>query len=211
MKTNPAFPSVLQYIWDEILKDKKITLILCGSLISMMKKHTLSAGSPLYGRRTAQIRLLPLTFSEVNNASGQEFEKSVEQYSVIGGVPKYLELFSPKLTLKQNIENVILSKSGFLYEEPGFLFSEEITAPASYFSILKAIADGNHKLDKISGILNLEATAVMPYITVLTELGFITKDTPVTEKNPGKSRRGLYFISDAFLRFWFRYVNPFPR
>jgi len=209
VKTNPAFPSILQYIWDEILKDKNIMLILCGSLISMMKKHTLSADSPLYGRRTAQIRLLPLSYSEVSEAEQQDFEKSVEQYSVIGGVPKYLELFSSKLTLKQNIENVILSKSGFLYEEPNFLFSEEVTAPASYFSILKAIADGNHKLDKIGGVLNLETTAIMPYLTTLIELGFVNKDTPITEKNPEKSRKGLYFISDAFLRFWFRYVNPF--
>ena len=35
------------------------------------------------------------------------------------------------------------------------------------------------------------------------------KETPVTEKNPEKSRKGLYFISDNFVRFWFRYVYPY--
>ena len=39
VKTNSAFPSILQSIWDEQLKDANIMLILCGSLISMMKKH----------------------------------------------------------------------------------------------------------------------------------------------------------------------------
>ena len=31
----------------------------------------------------------------------------------------------------------------------------------------------------------------------------------MTDKNPEKSRKGLYFISDNFIRFWFRYVYPF--
>ena len=35
------------------------------------------------------------------------------------------------------------------------------------------------------------------------------KDTPITEKNPEHSRKGLYFVSDNFTRFWFRYVYPY--
>ncbi len=209
VKTNPAFPSILQYVWDEILKDNNVMLILCGSLISMMKKHTLSSDSPLYGRRTSQIRLLPLSFSEVYKTSNLDFEKAVEKYSVIGGVPKYLELFDDSKTLQENINDIILSKSGFLYEEPNFLFNEEVTAPASYFSVLKALADGNHKLDKIATVLGVESSSLMPYLTTLIELGFVVKDTPITEKNPEKSRKGLYFVSDSFLRYWFKYVNPF--
>jgi AAA+ ATPase superfamily predicted ATPase len=40
------------------------------------------------------------------------------------------------------------------------------------------------------------------------ELGFIEKRLPLTETNPAKSRKGLYFISDNFMRFWFRYIDP---
>ena len=50
-KANPAFPSIFQRIWEEILKDKSVMVILCGSLISMMQSQTLDYGSPLYGRR----------------------------------------------------------------------------------------------------------------------------------------------------------------
>ena len=53
VKTNPAFPSILQNAWDEILKDRNIMLILSGSLLGMMQKHALSYDSPLYGRRTS--------------------------------------------------------------------------------------------------------------------------------------------------------------
>ena len=31
----------------------------------------------------------------------------------------------------------------------------------------------------------------------------------MTEKNPEKTRKGLYFISDNFIRFWFHYVYPY--
>ena len=35
-KSNPAFPSIFQRIWEEVLKDKSVMVILCGSLVSMM-------------------------------------------------------------------------------------------------------------------------------------------------------------------------------
>lgn len=40
-------------------------------------------------------------------------------------------------------------------------------------------------------------------------MGFIERRTPITERNPEKSRKGLYFIADNFIRFWFRYVYPY--
>ena len=62
-KSNSAFPSIMQRIWDGLLKDKSVMLILCGSLITMMKEQTLEYSSPLYGRRTAQIKLKQIPFS----------------------------------------------------------------------------------------------------------------------------------------------------
>ena len=209
VKTNAAFPSILQNAWDEVLKDSNVTLILCGSLIGMMQKHALSYDSPLYGRRTAQIRLAPLSFPEVYAAQSLSFELAVEQYAITGGVPKYLEFFESGENLLRQVESTILSKNGFLYEEPNFLLKDEVQSAVNYFSIIKAIADGNHKLGKIAGALNSETSALTPYLSTLSDLGFITKGTPVTEKNPEKSRKGLYFISDNFVRFWFRYVYPY--
>jgi hypothetical protein len=62
-KSNPAFPSIFQKIWDTQLKDENIMVILCGSLISMMESQTLNYTSPLYGRRTGQIKLKSIPFS----------------------------------------------------------------------------------------------------------------------------------------------------
>ena len=187
VKTNPAFPSILQNAWDEILKDSNVMLILSGSLIGMMQKHALSYDSPLYGRRTAQMRLAPLPFTDVYDALALPFDKAVEQYAVTGGVPKYLEFFEDGRDLVDQLKDVVLSKSGFLYEEPFFLLKSESMTAVNYFSIIKAIADGNHKLGKIAGALGQETQALTPYLLTLADLGFIEKRTPVTEKNPEKA------------------------
>lgn len=209
VKVNDSFPSILQNAWDEILKDSNVMLILCGSLISMMKKHALSYESPLYGRRTAQMRIAPLPFTTVYENQKLSFEEAAEQYSITGGVPKYMEFFSDGQPLYEQIKENVLSKNGFLYEEPNFLLTDEVQVLTNYFSIIKVIADGNHKLGTIAGILGLETSALTPYLKTLSELGFIEKQVPVTEKNAEKTRKGLYFISDNFLRFWFHYVYPY--
>jgi len=54
------------------------------------------------------------------------------------------------------------------------LKSESVTA-VNYFSIIKTIADGNHKLGKIAGILGQETSSLTPYLSTLLDLGFIEK------------------------------------
>lgn len=209
VKTNPAFPSILQNAWDEILKDANVMLILSGSFIGMMQKYALSYDSPLYGRRTSQIRLSPLPFIDVYKACKLPFENAVEQYAITGGVPKYLEFFQDNKDFIEQLKETVLSKSGFLYEEPYFLLRSESVNAVNYFSIIKAIADGNHKLGKIASTLKQETSSLTPYLATLTDLGFIEKRVPITEKNPEKSRKGLYFITDNYIRYWFHYVYPF--
>jgi AAA+ ATPase superfamily predicted ATPase len=86
---------------------------------------------------------------------------------------------------------------------------EEVREPVNYFSIIRTLAAGNHKIGNIASLLELPPTKLIPYMRTLIDLGFIEKRLPVTEKNAEKSRKGLYFISDNFMRFWFKYVYPF--
>lgn len=210
VNVNSAFTSVFQRMWDEILKNQNVMVILCGSLISMMTTHVLSYSSPLYGRRTAQIRLSPLKFSEVlRDHSEHTFEQLVEVYSVTGGVPKYYEFFNNQLPLMENIEREVLQKDGFLYEEPMFLLEKEVKELVSYFTIMKNIALGNHKLSQLAGVLELPSNGLSPYLKTLMDLDLVEKRIPVTEKQPEKSRKGLYFVKDHFIEFWFRFVYAY--
>ena len=58
-----------------------------------MRKHALSYDSPLYGRRTAQMPLAPLSFTDIYAVQEMPFDWAVERYAVTGGVPKYLAFF----------------------------------------------------------------------------------------------------------------------
>lgn len=83
-----------------------------------MRKYALSYDSPLYGRRTSQMRLAPLPFTDVYDTQNLPFDKAAEQYTVTGGVPKYLEFFEDGREFVDQLKDTVFSKSGFLYEEP---------------------------------------------------------------------------------------------
>jgi len=208
-KSNAAFPSIFQKIWDNILNKKNVMVILCGSLISMMISQTLSYSSPLYGRRTGQIKLKQIPFSYYKEFFPDlGFKELLEFYSVTGGVPKYMELFYKSKDIYSGIEENILSKSSFLYDEPNFLLQREVSEVGSYFSIVKAIAAGNQKLAKISGFLGIKQTGLTKYLKTLIDLDIIEREIPITEENPEKSKRGLYKIKDNYILFWFKFVYP---
>lgn len=208
-KANPAFPSIFQRIWEEILKDKSVMVILCGSLVSMMESQTLAYDSPLYGRRTAQIRLKQIPFQYYHEFfPGKSRKELIEMYAVTGGVPKYIELFSEGKDIYSAIQKCVLNRSGYLYDEPHFLLQQEVTEIGSYFSIIKAIAAGNSKLSAISTVLEIKATSLTKYLKTLTDLDIVEREVPITEENPEKSKKGLYRIKDNYLRFWFAFVYP---
>jgi AAA+ ATPase superfamily predicted ATPase len=43
---------------------------------------------------------------------------------------------------------------------------------------------------------------------VLQELGYVERQVPATVRWPEKSRQGRYVITDAYLRFYFRFLKP---
>lgn len=208
-KANRAFPSVFQRIWDTILKDKNVMVILCGSLISMMESQTLAYSSPLYGRRTGQIKLRQIPFRHYHDFfPGKSGKELIEYYAITGGVPKYIELFHDFENIYTAIENNVLLKSSFLYDEPNFLLRREVSEVGSYFSVIKVIAAGNQKLSKIAAVLELKQTGLTKYLKTLIDLDILEREVPVTEDNPERNKRGLYKIRDNFMLFWFQFVFP---
>lgn len=209
-KANPAFPSVFQRLWDTMLSKRNVMVILCGSLISLMESQVLSYSSPLYGRRTAQIRMrqIPFRFYGDFFPAKTGYRELVELYSVTGGVPKYIESFKDTGDVYRGIERSVLNSNSYLYDEPNFLLSKEVSEVGTYFSILRAVAAGNRKSGQIAAALNVKQTGLSKYLKVLEGLDVLDRAVPVTEANPEKSKKGLYRIKDNYLRFWFRFVFP---
>jgi uncharacterized protein len=205
--THPPLASILQRVWDQNLKNSQIMLILCGSYISMMEEAVLGYQAPLYGRRTGQYLLEPLQFKDARlffPAFGMEDQ--VRAYAVYGGTPAYLKTLLPSLNLPANIQEGILNRGAFLYDEVRFILQQELREPRIYFAILQAIAAGKTRLNEIKQATGVEG--VTAYLETLQQLHLVERITPVTETQPQKSRRGIYRLKDHYLRFWFRYVLP---
>ena len=205
VKDDPALPSILQEYWDLKFSKGKIFLIICGSSVSMMEK-LLGYKSPLYGRRTAQIKLKPMDFF-----SAREFlpryslEDFVKVYGILGGTPAYLLEFDDKKSIQENLRNYFVSGS-FLYQDAIFVIREELDEPRNYFAIMEAIARGKTLLGEIMNETGLDRSIVGKYLSVLIDLDFVKREVPITAS--WKSRKGRYYIKDPYFAFWFRYVHP---
>ncbi len=205
-----AIPSVLQKAWDEKLKSGNVFLVLCGSYVGIMKRDVMAYSSPLYGRRTGSWHLGPLPIAAVARfVPRYDAVAAIETWALLGGIPYYLEAFDDSRSTIANAARLIVHPRSLLFNEPRLLMMEELREHRNYFSVLQAIAHGRTRLNEIAQAARLKPTSVGKYLDVLRGLRIVERRVPVTETRPEKSRRGVYRISDNFLRFWFRFVHPF--
>jgi len=198
--------SLLQTFIDKYKDTSKLFIILCGSSLSFMENQVLGYQSPLYGRRTAQFRILPFDFEQTKEYfAGGNFscEDIALLYGITGGIPLYLSLMDKELSIEDNIKQNFLSTSGYLFEEPGNLVKQECREPAQYNAIIKAIANGASRLSEISGKIGLESGLCSTYITKLISIGILKKEHPFREET---NRKTLYMLDDSMFRFWYRFV-----
>jgi AAA+ ATPase superfamily predicted ATPase len=207
-EVDSATSSIFQKVVDKILEDSKIFLVLSGSSIAMMENEVLNYTSPLYGRRTGDIWLKPLTFkSSQEFYPNLDFHKFLEFYMVLGGLPAYISRFDPTRSTIENITDKILTP-GELFNEVNFILRQEFREPTNYFAILKAISVGKRKYSEIVNSVTLASNQLTTYLQTLENLHLITKEYSVTDE-PAKSKKGLYKLQDNFYKFWFQYIYPF--
>ena len=204
-RKNKALLSELQHLVDHRLKDSRLFLVLCGSYMGFMENEVLSAKSPLFGRRTAQLKMKPFHYRvSLRFCSGFSPEEQLMLYGAYGGTPMYLEQISPDRSFSENIQESFLKITSYLYEEPLLLLRQEVQEPGIYSAVIEAIAGGASKANEISTKIGEDSAKCLKYIRTLCELGILYKETPFGEKE--SSRKSIYGISDLMFRFWYRYV-----
>lgn len=203
-RSSRSLASTLQMLIDKNRDTSKLMLILCGSSMSYMEDQVLAYKAPLYGRRTAQIKLLPFDFAETCRYLGHlEGEDKALAYGIVGGTPQYLLQLDDQLSIEENIKNTFLNPVSFLYEEPLNLLKQEVRQPAIYTAIITAIAAGASRMSEISSKVGEDTNVCASYLRNLIDLGIVQKETPYGEK---ASRKSLYSIADNMFRFWHRFV-----
>jgi AAA+ ATPase superfamily predicted ATPase len=200
--------SIVQRWWDEHWSRQNLLVILCGSLVSLMHRETLARSSPLYGRRTGQWLLDPLSFSDVAPFfPGRTAEELVRFWALAGGVPHYAALAAPFRRSRDALRELVLKKDGPLYAEARFLLQDEVRVPGVYWSLLQTIGSGVSRISEIAGRMGLKANQLTRYLAAIQDSRLVAREVPATEENPSKSKRGIYEVADPFLRLWFGLVS----
>ena len=203
-RSSKSLASTLQLLIDQYKDRSKLMLILCGSSMSYMEDHVLAYKAPLYGRRTAQLKIVPFDFGETCRYF-QHFsdEDKALVYGIVGGTPQYLLQMDDKLSIEDNIKNTYLNPASALFEEPESLLRQEVREPALYNAVITAIATGSSRMSEIASKVGEDTNVCSVYVKNLVALGIIRKETPYGEKT---SRKAIYAIEDNLFRFWYRFV-----
>lgn len=203
---NRSLKSILQSAIDHEFKNTGLFLILCGSHMGFMENEVLGYKSPLFGRRTAQIKLEGFDYYDAGKMLGSfSNEDKIKLYSCVGGTPHYLAQIKSSEGFEENIKRLFFDISGYLYNEPIMLLQQELREPAMYNSIVSAIASGASRLNEIATRINEDSPKVNKYLQTLVNLQIVQKIYPFGE-NTQNSRKGIYRIADNCYDFWYSFV-----
>ena len=210
---NDAVPFELQRLWDKYKDSKDIMLVVSGSYAGMMKRLFAAKKAPLFNRATYTIDLQQLSFGTVVHVL-TDFGvllpvEQVSFYCVFGGVPFYYVLLE-KLENRSfgNAVNSLFFDVGAQLKEEGenVLRQEFGNAYVKYYAILEAISAGYVSMNEISQKVGVRSTTLTKYLKALVyDFRIVERIVPFGEK-PARSKKGLYFIVDNTLAFWFSMV-----
>lgn len=212
---DPTFLGKLKNAWDlEFKKNPELMLILCGSVSTWIEENILGH-TGFMGRFSLVLDLKELTLHE-----SAEFLNKVgfcnspyeicKILSVTGGIPRYLEEINPDKSADENIKDMCFKSDGILFREFDDIFSDIFEKRSSiYEKITRGLIDGRKELSEIAEILGLQKSGyVSSYMSDLVMSGFIKRDYVWSVKEKAKSRLGFYRLSDNYLRFYLKYIEP---
>lgn len=203
VESDPSLPSVIQTLLDS--ESLKYNIILCGSSQTMMYDLTHDEASPLFGRKEADFYIRPIRLPFLQEALGLNDIETIENYAIWGGIPRYWKLREGSSSLREAIDEHVLSSFGALYEEPQHLFRDDFRDIVKTATIMTIVGGGATRLKEIAAKCNEPATNLSRPLSKLIDLGYLEKDIPfgVSVKD---SKKSLYRIADPFLYFHYKFV-----
>lgn len=198
--------TLLNRWWRTTGRRLPLVLVIAGSEVSFFRDEVLAGA--MYGRRDGQLQLTPFAPRDAALFTPRySAEDRVRTFAVCGGMPYYLARFDDERPLADNILVNMLQRDGFLHEEPDLLLRQELREPGQYFSVLEAIAHGATRNSQIAAFTGLDTAQTRQHLAVLERLQLVEQRRPITA-GP-RTKRTSYAISDGFLDFSFRFVEPF--
>lgn len=204
-RQSPELESTLSQWWRATGRTLPIVLVLAGSELSFFEGQVLAG--QLYGRRTGQLRLEPFDAHGAGLFQPRySAEDRVRTFAVCGGVPYYLDRFRDDRPLGENLRAEVFERTGLLHEEAELMLRQSLPDPTGHISVLRSIAHGHNRNSRISERTRLSPGHVAKLLDALERLGLVERLRPITASP--RSRKTAYAITDHFLRFHHRFVEP---
>ena len=212
------FLLALDHFWNHYLSsDPNVICIVCGSSASWIIKKIIKGRYGFHHRLTHKIHLHPFDLYETEGflkLSGLDFgrQQIIELYFAIGGVAKYLTLLKPNLSVVENIQEIIFSKEGLLYDEFEDLYSAIFNKHENYVEIVKLLGQHHYGMtrDEIKKALGVSSGgSLTKWLEDLETADFITAISSYKKNRKEK----IYLLTDEFSRFyltWFAKGRRMP-
>lgn len=206
------FVSALEHFWNGWASGRRdIVLIVCGSATSWMMDNLIHNHGGLYGRLTHRLLLNPFTLRETERllasrgVSMSRYEIA-EAYMIMGGIPYYLTMIDPRLSLAQNIDRLMFNPNGELYNEFEVLYRSLFKNSESYIKVVESLNNRGYGMTRSEIAESSGIKSGKTLTTILDNLescGFIRR-----YDNYGcKDRKSLYQLIDFFTLFYFRFMR----
>jgi uncharacterized protein len=212
---DPTFLPKLKTAWDmHFSKNPELILILSGSMSGWIERNILSS-TGFFGRINLDMTLKELPLHQCAQFWGEQgkhlstYEK-FKVLSVIGGVPRYLELIKSEQSAEQNIDRLCFKEEGMLFNEYDRIFSDLFSRKSTrYKRMVEQLVQGPaSKQDILRAIGEKPGGISSAYLDDLVKTGYLARDY---RWEPGTTRRtklSRYRLCDNYLRFYLHYIEP---
>ncbi len=204
--TMPEIDDILLRLIDRN-QDAHLKLILCGSVVSVMKEVLLEE-NPLHGRFRLKMEVLPFDyFSSAAFFHSLSAEDKFSYYSLFGGIPLYLSYVDPNKSFSENIQELLIERNSVLEAEIKTTISMEYAKFENASVLLSLLASGKKKyydLKETYYAMTRHRGGFEYLLKQLMEAGFIRKIFPINKKEDNK--KSFYQFNDNLLQFYSLYL-----
>lgn len=204
-----TFVEALENFWNGWANRRyDIVLIASGAATSWMANKLIANQGGLHNRITRSIFLEPFTLGETEEYLKQQgfywMRYDILQcYMVTGGVPYYLSLLNPKLSVAQNIDTLCFDERGPLRNEFSELYPALFSHSENYINIVTLLYQHKSGMTRkeISNSSKLNGTALNTILENLEQCGFIDKVGTF-----GRESCLVYHLVDFYTLFYFKFI-----
>ncbi|MDO8148817.1 DUF234 domain-containing protein [Isoptericola sp. b515] len=213
---DPSLEGTLQNVWDQTLEHLPVLVVLVGSDVAMMDRLS-EYGRALYGR-VRPLVVDPLNPAEIAQALPDATPTEIfDAYLVTGGYPRLVtDLARSDGGVSQYVADSFADLYSPLVSTARFTLDAEFPDSPAAARVLSTIGANETTAPRFNDLIpaGLEDAEVTRYQTAATralrvltdDKRLVTTEKPVWAPEKGRLRR--YRVTDPYLRFWFRYVDP---